>query len=175
MKPTIQDNIAYNIDKVFRASKLKKGEFEQKFGMSQGLLARYIEGKVMPKVDLLYKISTEYGYTLDEMVNQPKGFESPALEEFVKQTNPTLYAEKISLSSRVENDKDLLISLLKEKVDKYELELPKLIEEKLGGTIKMVEEIHDILHRSEVLDKFDEALEKLNNLRAKNGNEKSNQ
>lgn len=42
--------------------------------------------------------------------------------------------------------------------------VPDIIDEKLGTTITQVQEIHDILHRSEVLEKFDEALEKLNEL-----------
>jgi transcriptional regulator with XRE-family HTH domain len=173
LEPTIQDNIAYNIDRIFRASGLKKGEFEQTFGMSQGLLARYIEGKVMPKVDLLYEIANYYGLTLDEMVKQPKGFESPALEQFVKETNPELYQQKKGVSSNFSDNKDLLIKLLQEKLYNYENNFDKILEQKLGTTIVQVKEIHDILHRSEVLEKFDEALEKLNELRAKNGNGKS--
>ena len=65
---TLLDKLPSNLETLLHNSGMKKGEFEDFFGLSQGILAKYVSGAVVPKTYLLAQISEHFKISLDSLI-----------------------------------------------------------------------------------------------------------
>ncbi len=62
--------IGLNISKLVSCSNLTKEAFGRLFELKRGAISSYIDGKALPKIETLQKISAHYHISIDDLVNR---------------------------------------------------------------------------------------------------------
>lgn len=79
--------ISLNIKHLVEGSNLTKDAFGKLFGLNRGAIGTYIEGKALPKIETLQKISAHFNISIDDLVNLEIKNNKP--ETLLKQTGST--------------------------------------------------------------------------------------
>lgn len=62
--------ISLNISKLVEKENLSKDAFGRMFDLKRGAISSYIDGKALPKIETLQKISAHYQISIDKLINQ---------------------------------------------------------------------------------------------------------
>ncbi|PKQ63229.1 hypothetical protein BZG02_10810 [Labilibaculum filiforme] len=66
----MENHISLNISKLVDKENLSKDAFGRLFDLKRGAISSYIDGKALPKIETLQKISARYKISIDELVNK---------------------------------------------------------------------------------------------------------
>ncbi|MEM1339858.1 MAG: helix-turn-helix transcriptional regulator [Bacteroidota bacterium] len=102
------NNLKYNLDYLYRNSKLSQAEFGKSIGVSQKMLSNYISGKSQMSLDLIIRIAAKFNYSIDELV-------------FDKIDNPYKQFEELKRKTQ-----GLPLSKVEERESKYDLDSTNL-------------------------------------------------
>lgn len=140
----IKSRIAKNFNTLLSNHNMKKGVFEETFGLSQGQLTKYLNAKTFARIDLLVEVSNYFKVPLELLVNGEVGRPNAQYDEFVRQNHPDLLKD----TEPEPYNKDQIIKLLQEKLELVESQLPKTLGEVVKKEIRNVLESQDVFGKT---------------------------
>jgi len=145
----LKENISKNLRRLYVESDLRKGDFEKLFNLSQGLLGKYLDKKVLPKIEFLVDVATHFGVSLDTLVSGTIDYDKENSKNY-----------KVNTVSSTLNDSDNAEENYNKEGDN------STINEELAKTVmdsnKKITEVYNLLLKAENKMLLSKGLEKLN-------------
>ncbi|WP_372756016.1 helix-turn-helix domain-containing protein [Labilibaculum sp.] len=66
----MENYIGLNVSKLAEKENLSKDAFGRLFDLKRGAISSYIDGKALPKIETLQKISAHYNVSIDDLINR---------------------------------------------------------------------------------------------------------
>lgn len=109
----MKDYIGLNIKYLCENNFLSQDDFGAKFGLKKSVVGTYVRGVSYPKIEVIQKICSEYGLTLDQFINEDlylknNGYTSSAGAVVVSEPVELHEGEKEALLKTIQAQKDTI-------------------------------------------------------------------